>query len=266
MTSTNSFVSRYEVNNRFEFKFLRIQTFFTSDTKAIFNLNNKLYFDNFGNVSVQNTAGNLEVEYSNPATPGKSMAYNIDSNLVGVDRRKDKDGEPYPLIFSPNLQWMLYKAVYTKEDIKKLPEDFSSIQPGEYTYLLFNFFHTEDFTQYYKSSSANAMNLFNNYCKSTFDLDPTCSCLPINSEICVRRLLPASMVDSQKGTSTYNAFTTICQHVEQGCQSITAYPTSFLNQYYKDFPRPPSVNVTLCAQSFTAGGNIALKKGEIQQQ
>jgi hypothetical protein len=265
MTSTNNFVNRYELNQRFEDKFLRINTFYRSDTDNIFNLNFKLYFDNYGNVSVQAPSGNILVEYLNPTTPGKPMVYSIPTNLVSMENRKDKFDKPYDVIFSPNLQWMLYKVVYTAEDVKKLPEDVV-ISAGTYTYLLFNFFHTEDFKTYYKSNSTNAMNLFNDYCVKTKDLDPTCSCLPVNKELCVRRLLPESLVNSQKGTSTYNAFATICQHVEQGCQTITSYPTSFLNQYYIDFPRPASVNVTLCAQSFTAGGNISIKKGDIQQQ
>jgi hypothetical protein len=224
-----------------------------------------LYFDNYGNVTVEAPSGVYEVEYLNPVTPGKPMIYSIDTNKVDTSKRKDSDDKPYKVIFSPNLQWILCKVVYTPEDIRNLPEDVY-IDAGEYTYLLFNFFHTEDYKTYYKSNPTNAMNLFHDYCVQTKDLDPTCSCLPVNKDLCVLRLLPKSLVDSQKGTSTYNAFTTICQHVEQGCQSITSYPTSFLNQYYIDFPRPSSVNVTLCAQSFTAGGNISIKKGDIQQQ
>jgi len=263
MTSTNVFVNKYETNTKFEDKFLRIHTFGTQETDHIFNLNFQLYFDMYGNVLVETPQQIVVVNYINPMSTNKPMITNNPANKISPDKRKDEDNKPYNLVISPNLMWILYKVVITQEDSRNSTDP---IDPGTYCYLLFNFFHTEDYKNYYKTNQTNSMDLFKDYCTKTDGLDPTCSCLPVNGDICAKRLLPKAMIDVRKGSQAYNAFTTVCQHIEQGCQSITSHPTSFLNQYYIDYPRPPSVNVVLCTQSFTAGGKIAINKADIQQQ
>lgn len=263
MTSTNVFVNKYEMNTKLEDKFFRIHTFNTQETDYIFNLNFQLYFDIYGNVLVETPQNLVVVNYINPMSTNKPMITTNPANKISPDKRKDEDNKPYNLVISPNLMWILYKVVITPQDAINNPDPIDS---GTYCYLLFNFFHTEDYKNYYKTNPTNSINLFNDYCIKTSDLDPTCSCLPKNGDICAKRLLPKAMIDVRKGSQAYNAFTTVCQHIEQGCQSITSYPNSFLNQYYIDNPRPPSVNVVLCAQAFTAGGKIAINKADIQQQ
>jgi hypothetical protein len=263
MTSTNIFVNKYQLNTKLQDKFLRIHTFNSTEANNIFNLNYQLYFDAYGNVAVETPEKLLLVNYINPMATNKPMIFNNPANKVDPDKRIDENKNPYNIVFSPNLLWILYKVVITQQEAQN---SSTPIDPGTYCYLLFNFFHTEDYKNYYKIRKDDAMNLFHDYCVKTSDLDPTCSCLPVNGDICAARLLPKAMIDARKGSSAYNAFTTVCQHTEKGCQTITSYPDSFLNQYYIDYPRPPSVNVVLCAQTFSAGRDISINKGDVEQQ
>lgn len=263
MTSTNIFVNQYELNSKFENKFFRIHTFDTVQTADIFNLNFQLYFDIFGNVSVETPQGIMTLNYRNPTATNKPMALNNPVNKVSLDKRRDKNRNPYNVVFSPNMLWILYKGTVTQKDIS---DGLSNLEVGTYCYLLFNFFHTEDYKNYYKNNRENSINLYHDYCKKTYNLDPGCSCLPINGDACAERLLPEAMINTRKGSQAYNAFTAICQHTEPGCLSITSFPNSFLNQYYIDNPRPPNVNVVLCSTSFNAGGNIGINKAEVQQK
>lgn len=264
MTSENIFVNKYELNSKLEDKFMRIRTFSIEETQNIFDLNNTLYFDNYGNVRVLNSVGNEVLDYRNP-TANKPLAANVGINKVDLERRKNPNtSKPYSLVFSPNIRWILYKVTYKASDFNPFSEE--QIYDGEYAFLLFNFFHTAEFKDYYKANTTSAVNLFHDYCVATEGLDPLCSCTPANREICVARILPKDLIESQRNTSTYNSFSTVCQHIEKGCQNASSYPDSFLNQYYIDNPRPTTVNVTLCAMTFGAGGNLSINKAQISQQ
>lgn len=263
MTSNDIFVNKFLLNINTKDKFLVIYTFTKDESTLISNYNkltvlssgtsgdsssvpvsseNELYFDSYGNVSVKVVNSTvILMNFVNPIPKDKKISY-LSTNLISKNKR-DKN-----FIFSPNLQWILYK-------------DTSNI-----FCLMYNFIHTQLFRNYYIFNNNDAINIFRAYCNITQGQDQTCSCIPINSDICTNRILGTEIASSEKTKASFSGFETTCQYLEPGCLYYTSLDTSFLKDYYAANPKPQSLTVTVCSQTFSAGGNMNIPVADIQQK
>lgn len=233
------FAEKYLRNSTVLTRFFVVHTF-EPDYAAVIAYNDyDLFFDMYGNISVRNPTDNTNVYvFNNPLQPNTIMSY-LSLNQVDKNKRKDT------FIFSPGLRWILYAE-------------------GNKYYLLYNFIHTKEFDAHYKANKGNAMSIFYDYCKVVKGVDPTCSCGPDNGDICLDRIVPGYVRQIQQ-TPDYATLKSQCQDVESGCLAVTGLTDSFLNSYYKDFPRKTGITMTICSTNISAGRDIKADQIKLEQ-
>ena len=244
MSTNNIYIKKFLGNTKIIDKFFISKKFTENESSIIRNIAYTLYFDNSGNIALK--SGNIIMfNYKNPF--GSDIIYFLDINQCSTFVRLKK------FIMSPNLIWILYDN----------PDD-------KCFYMMYNFIHTIHFRRYYLSNNLANMNqaisIFNSYCKLTEDSDYTCSCLPENGNICVKRFLSDDILTNEKNKSSYQTLLNNCQYIEPGCSKYKSLPNSFLRNYYNSYPFPDSININVCSNSFTAGKDINMNSADIQQQ
>lgn len=233
------FINKYLTSSTILTKFFVAQTYNQEQTNLMRNIMYNLYFDSGGNITVRTTdltSPTVKAIYMNPIVG--TVRSTTQSDMVEQDNRSQN------FIFSPNLLWILY-------------------YDGTQSYLLYNFFHTQAYKDFYESGGTNAVNAVNyfiDYCTTTETQDPTCSCLPGNVNICLNRVVPGATSEN----SAFTELASVCEEIEPGCKVYRSVPTSFLNSYYEQNPFVyKSLTITICSQAFSAGGNISV--GSIRQ-
>lgn len=230
------FINKYLTSSTILTKFFVAQTYNQEQTTLMRNTIYNLYFDSGGNITVMTVelvSPTVKAIHLNPIV--STTRSTTQSDIVERDNRNQN------FIFSPNLLWILY-------------------YDGTQSYLLYNFFHTQAYKEFYESGGTNAVNAVNyfiDYCTTTEAQDPTCSCLPGNVDICLNRVVPGATSDN----SAFAELTSVCEEIEPGCKVYRSVPTSFLNSYYEQNPFVyKSLTITICSQAFTttSGGNISV--------
>lgn len=242
MSTKYPLVNKYLLNSKVVDKFLKVKDFTVINSEKIRNVDNTLYFDNYGNVEVTDKENKSVLRFVNKIT-GKQVE-KLKSNLV-LEENRDND-----FILSENTLWILY---YDNSEKKY--------------YILYNFIHTPVVRNLYKDNNNKTIELFGDYCKTIQGADPTCSCLPVNKDICMERLFSNELREKEKTNNklNYESIAGNCQYMDSQCKKYTSLDQSFIKDYYAKNPFPQNITINICSTNFTAGGDLSIPKASIDQ-
>lgn len=224
-------------------RFLVVKIFAEEESKIIFRAmkTSQLYFNDSGHIVIKNSDGTI-TKYMNPiVTDMNKITDVIDSNIASYDSSQ-------AFVYSrPHGAWILHILSET------------SIQ------LLYNSIPRDDFAKYYASDPYQAKGLLLQYCKEVNGRDPVCKCLNQETsgdesekyQFCMNDLLGGNDIRrtiKSQDSAAYGALQQYCSCVNMNCDKN--HPIYKVDRTGTN-ACADSLNITLCSQNISAGGNMS---------